>query len=127
MSENVENVAKIALQKPIKIMAKDLNKAADVVNQRLLFVGEESAKLRTIRQLLRNGHLEPPVLIFAQSKNTTQHLHRQLLFEGISVDTIHADQPQTSRNTSIENFNNGKTWVLIATDLAGRGMNFPRV
>lgn len=49
---------------------------------------------------------------------------RELLYDGIHVDSIHAGQPQVARNAAVENFRTGRTWVLIATDLVGRGMDF---
>jgi hypothetical protein len=50
-----------------------------------------------------------------------QALHRELMYEGIHVDSISGDQPNSARTAAVDNFRAGKTWVLIATDLIGRG------
>lgn len=50
-----------------------------------------------------------------------QALHRELMYEGIHVDSISGDQPNSARTAACDNFRAGKTWVLIATDLIGRG------
>jgi ATP-dependent RNA helicase DDX52/ROK1 len=71
--------------------------------------------------------LEPPVLIFVQSKERAQELHRELENDDIKVDSIHADRTQAQRDAAVEKFREGKTWVLIATDLLGRGMDFKGV
>lgn len=49
---------------------------------------------------------------------------RELMYDGVHVDSITADQTATARSAAIDNFRSGKTWVLIATDLIGRGMDF---
>jgi ATP-dependent RNA helicase DDX52/ROK1 len=67
------------------------------------------------------------VLIFVQSKERAQELHRELENDDIKVDSIHADRTQAQRDAAVEKFREGKTWVLIATDLLGRGMDFKGV
>lgn len=56
-----------------------------------------------------------------------QALHRELMYEGIHVDSISGDQPNSTRTAAVDNFRAGKTWVLIATDLIGRGEEHRRV
>ena len=89
----------------------------------MLFVGREEGKLLALRQILTSG-VKPPVLVFVHSKERARALHHELLVEGFKVDSLHGDQPQASRNAAVQNFRTGKTWVLVATDLIGRGMDF---
>lgn len=49
---------------------------------------------------------------------------RQVMFDGVHADIIHSSQPQAQRNAAVDNFRAGNTWLLIATDLVGRGMDF---
>ena len=49
---------------------------------------------------------------------------RQVMFDGVHADVIHSAQPQSVRNAAVDKFRSGATWLLIATDLVGRGMDF---
>ncbi|XP_055912288.1 DEAD box protein 52 homolog [Eupeodes corollae] len=102
------------------------NAATELVNQELLFVGSESGKLIAIRDLVREG-LKPPVLIFVQSKDRAKQLFEELLYDGINVDVIHADRTQQQRDNVVRAFREGHIWVLICTELMGRGIDFKGV
>ena len=59
--------------------------------------------------------------------NDQLHRFQELLYEGVNVDVIHADRPQGKRDEVVRNFRQGNTWVLICTDLMGRGIDFKGV
>eukprot|EP00198_Chlamydomonas_reinhardtii_P008439 XP_001697776.1 predicted protein [Chlamydomonas reinhardtii] len=124
LPERVEDLARSVQQQPLRITVGMKNAATSSVNQKLHFVGREAGKLLALRQALADGGLKPPVLVFVGSKERAKALHRELLYDGVHVDSITAGQPQAARNAAIDNFRAGKTWVLIATDLIGRGMDF---
>ncbi|XP_063222801.1 probable ATP-dependent RNA helicase DDX52 isoform X2 [Bacillus rossius redtenbacheri] len=102
------------------------NAAAEEVRQELVFVGSEAGKLVAFRSLVQEG-LKPPVLVFVQSKERAKDLFSELLYEGINVDVIHADRTQLQRDNVVRCFREGKIWVLICTELMGRGMDFKGV
>jgi ATP-dependent RNA helicase DDX52/ROK1 len=58
---------------------------------------------------------------------TAARSFQELLYEGVNVDVIHADRPQGKRDEVVRNFRQGVTWVLICTDLMGRGIDFKGV
>lgn len=62
--------------------------------------------------------------MFVNSKDRARLLHRELMYDGAHVDSISADQSNAARNAAIDNFRLGRTWVLICTDLVGRGLDF---
>lgn len=64
------------------------------------------------------------MLIFVQSKERAKQLYSELAYDRVNVDVIHSDMPQQARNKAITRFRTGETWVLIATDLLGRGLDF---
>ncbi|XP_031628090.1 probable ATP-dependent RNA helicase DDX52 [Contarinia nasturtii] len=99
------------------------NSATDLVDQELLFVGNESGKMVAFRNMLREG-LKPPVLVFVDSKDRAQQLYSELIYDAINVDVIHADRTQQQRDDVVKNFREGKVWVLISTELIGRGIDF---
>ncbi|XP_068142038.1 probable ATP-dependent RNA helicase DDX52 [Drosophila tropicalis] len=114
------------LKNLVRITIGVQNSATDTVQQELLFVGSESGKLVAIRNLVKEG-LHPPVLIFVQSKDRAKQLFEELLYDGINVDVIHAERTQHQRDNCVRAFREGNIWVLICTELMGRGIDFKGV
>lgn len=102
------------------------NTATDAVEQELIFVGDESGKLTAFRDLVRQG-LQPPVLVFTQSKDRARELFEELIYDGINVDVIHSERTLTQRDNVVRSFRAGKIWVLICTELMARGIDFKGV
>ncbi|KPI95775.1 putative ATP-dependent RNA helicase DDX52 [Papilio xuthus] len=107
----------------ISITVGQRNAATQLVSQRLLYCGSERGKLLAFRQLVQAG-LKPPVLVFVQSKERARELFKELLYDGINVDVIHADRTQAQRDNVVRSFRVGSVWVLICTELMGRGIDF---
>lgn len=126
LPESVELLARSVLRDPLRITVGERNISATSVDQKLLFVGRENGKLLAIRQLIRDG-LRPPVLVFVNTKEKAKQVHRELMFEGVHVDSLHASQSHAAREKAVEKFRDGSTWVLIATDLVARGLDFAGV
>ncbi|KAL2914623.1 RNA-dependent ATPase rok1 [Polyrhizophydium stewartii] len=122
----VEQLAKTVMKDPIRIVIGSKNGATETINQRLLFVGQEEGKLVAIRQLIQEG-IRPPVLIFVQSIERAKELFHELVYDGINVDVIHSERTQAQRDAIVQNFRRGKIWVLIATELMARGIDFKGV
>merc|ERR1712151_149126 len=79
------------------------------------------------RQLVQEGKVKPPVLIFVQSKERAKQLFGELVYDGIFVDAIHADRTKLQRDNTVKAFRTGKIWMLICTDLMARGVDFKGV
>jgi len=114
------------LKNLVRITIGVQNSATKTVQQELLFVGSESGKLVAMRDLVRQG-LQPPVLVFVQSKERAKQLFEELLYDGINVDVIHAERSQHQRDNCVRAFREGSIWVLICTELMGRGIDFKGV
>ncbi|KAH8239056.1 hypothetical protein KR032_000300 [Drosophila birchii] len=114
------------LKNLVRVTVGVQNSATDTVQQELLFVGSESGKLVAMRDLVRQG-LQPPVLVFVQSKERAKQLFEELLYDGINVDVIHAERSQHQRDNCVRAFREGSIWVLICTELMGRGIDFKGV
>ena len=123
LPERVEALARTVLRDPLRVTVGERNTSAAVVRQRLQFVGREEGKLMALRQMLSGG-VTPPVLVFVSTKERAKLLHRELMYDGVRADHISADQSQAARSAAVDNFRAGRTWVLVATDLIGRGMDF---
>ncbi|KAK9137107.1 hypothetical protein Sjap_007701 [Stephania japonica] len=126
LPDSVEELARTIMHDAVRIIVGRKNSASELIKQKLVFAGSEEGKLMALRQSFRES-LNPPVLIFVQSKERAKELYGELLFDDIRVDVIHADLSQTQREDAVDNFRLGKTWVLIATDVIARGMDFKGV
>lgn len=122
----VSELAEQFLQNHVQINIGIENAGAASIEQKLLFVGREDGKLLAMRQLVQEG-LKPPVLLFVQSVDRAKELFRELAYDGINVDTIHAEKTQHQREDVIRRFRSGDVWVLICTELMSRGVDFKGV
>ena len=122
----VQELATGFLRRAVNITVGVENAGAATIEQKLVFVTNEEGKLLAMRQLVQEG-LHPPVLVFLQSKERAKALFKELLFDGLNVDAIHADRTEQQREAAIANFRRGETWVLICTDLMARGVDFKGV
>ncbi|XP_028035956.1 probable ATP-dependent RNA helicase DDX52 [Bombyx mandarina] len=107
----------------VNVTVGQRNAATSLVEQQLLYCGNEDGKLVAFRQLVQQG-LKPPVLVFVQSKDRAKQLFKELIYDGINVDVIHADRTQAQRDNVVRSFRVGRIWVLISTELMGRGIDF---
>lgn len=98
------------------------------IYQRFIFVGGkgEQGKVMAVRGMLKEG-LQPPVLVFVQSKERAAELFRELIYDGVHVDAIHADRSGAARSSAIVRFRAGRLPILIATDILARGLDFRAV
>lgn len=79
-----------------------------------------------MRNLFKEG-FEPPILIFVETKERAEYLFKELIYENINVDLISSDRTQQQRDNTMRSFRQGKIWVLICTELLGRGIDFKGV
>jgi len=126
----VRSLAESALRNPVDVTIAApgaLGGANTDIDQQLMFVGKEEGKLLAMRQLAQRGQLKPPVIVFTQSQERAQALFSELLYDGIHVDVIHAGRSKAARDNAVAKFRRGDTWVLIATDLVARGVDFKSI
>lgn len=126
LPDTVEELARTIMHDAVRIIIGQKNAASESIKQKLVFVGSEEGKLLALRQSFAES-LNPPVLIFIQNKKRAKELYNELRYDDIRVDVIHADLSEAQRETAVDNFRSGKTWVLIATDVIARGMDFKGV
>lgn len=126
MPPAVEQLAKSVMPSPVFVTIGGKVAASESVGQSLVFVGSEEGKLLAVRQMVQKG-LKPPVLMFVQSIDRAKQLFRELIFDGINVDVMHAERTQAQREATVRNFRAGDIWVLICTDLMARGIDFKGV
>ena len=126
MPSTIETLATSVMRDPIRLIIGNKEGATTTIDQKLTFVSDESGKLLAIRQLLTAG-IKPPVLVFVQSIDRAKSLFNDLVYENINVDVIHSGRTKLQRDNIISNFRRGNIWVLICTELMGRGIDFKGV
>lgn len=127
MPNPVVELAGSILTNPLRISIGDVNAANTEIEQKLLFITHEDGKLFSFRQLVQDGKIKPPALIFVQSKERAKQLFGELVYDGIFVDAIHADRTKQQRDNTVKAFRTGKIWMMICTDLMARGIDFKGV
>lgn len=110
----------------VQVFIGGVNYANSNIKQSLKFVGTEESKIYTLRMIIQKG-FQPPMLIFTQTKDRAKQVFGELKLVTQKVDVIHSDLNQHQREAAIDNFRGGKTWILICTDLMGRGIDFKNV
>ncbi|KAJ0087767.1 hypothetical protein Patl1_32053 [Pistacia atlantica] len=122
----VEELARSIMHDAVRVIVGRKNTASESIKQKLVYAGSEEGKLLALRQSFAES-LNPPVLIFVQSKERAKELYGELAFDNIRAGVMHSDLSQTQRDDAVDDFRAGKTWVLIATDVIARGMDFKGV
>jgi len=126
LPDSIEALARTIMHDAIRIIVGRKNSASSLIKQTLIFAGTERGKLLALRQSFQES-LNPPVLIFVQSKERAKELYKELAFDDVRADVIHADLNEQQRQDAVDNLRAGKTWVLIATEVIARGMDFKGV
>jgi len=121
LSPEIEKLARRYLRDPEKVVVSSGSLTVSMVKQFHLSVNQWDKK-RLLLHVLR--HAEPALtLIFCRLKRTVDELARGLTERGVESHAIHGDMPQGKRNTTMDKLRSGKLSVLIASDLASRGID----
>lgn len=106
---------------PVKVEIEPDNVATDTVEQKVYILSSEQ-KFPLLVNLIRHHKLEK-VIVFTNRRDQTRKLTERLQKVGIKADQISGEVPQNKRLKTLENFRSGKISVLVATDVAGRGIH----
>ena len=113
----------------MNILGTRRDAATTTVDQQLTFCGSEQGKLLALRNLITSGSLPPPTLIFVQSIERANQLYRQLVMDGnvAEVGVVHSERSKSAREKTVNEFREGKVWMLVVTELMARGLDFKGV
>jgi superfamily II DNA/RNA helicase len=124
-SEEIKKLAANFLREPVLIEVARRNATAETITQNVIRI-HESEKVDALQQVLRTGDAGGPmkqVLVFVNAKIECRRLARQLQKAGFNADAIHGDKTQDERMKALEGFKKGEIEVLVATDVAARGLD----
>ena len=126
MPPAVLRLAREYMKKDVKeIRLNEEELSLDTIRQSYLIIPEKE-KFKHLCNFIRNQNKEQTI-VFAATKQRTGRLAEELNHVGFKVTTIHGNLSQKERNTSMNNFRNGRENVLVATDIAARGIDIPSV
>lgn len=121
MPAEIQKLANSILNNPIKVEVTPVSSTADTIKQSVYFVDKEN-KLNLLTHILEND-ISDSVLVFSRTKHGADKIARKLQKDNISAEAIHGNKSQNARQNALNNFKSGKTRVLVATDIAARGID----
>lgn len=125
MPPAVERLARKYLRNPVVVTIGTAGKATDLITQNVFMV-KESEKMFRLQKLL-NELEDKTAIVFINTKKTADSLSKALDKAGYRVTTLHGGKSQEQREISLEGFRTKRYNVLVATDVAGRGIDIPDV
>lgn len=120
-SPEIKKLAATFLKDPVTIEVARSNATAENVTQ-IIYKIDEDAKAAAVSYIIRQRELKQ-VIVFSNTKIGASRLARHLESEGVKASAIHGDKSQSERMQALEQFKNGAIEVLVATDVAARGLD----
>ena len=121
MPKEIANLASDILVNPVKVEVAPVSSTADTIQQSIYFVDKDD-KTDLLVHLLQDPKLDQ-VLVFSRTKHGADKIARKLHQSKISAEAIHGNKSQNARQNALNNFKSKKTRVLVATDIAARGID----
>ncbi|MCX6285501.1 MAG: DEAD/DEAH box helicase [Bacteroidetes bacterium] len=121
MPPEIQKLAGSILMNPVKVEIAPIIATADLIRQSLFYVKKTDKKSLLIH-ILKDQSIET-ALVFTRTKHGADKVSRDLLKAGINAAAIHGNKSQSARQTALKNFKNRSTRVLVATDIAARGID----
>jgi ATP-dependent RNA helicase RhlE len=117
----IRELADTFLNKPEYVSVTPVSSTAEIIEQQIYFV-DKSDKRGLLYHLIRNENLSN-VLVFVRTKHGADNVVKALKKHGVNSEAIHGDKSQTARQRVLDHFKNKEISVLVATDIAARGID----
>ena len=124
LPKNIQKISAQYLQNPVRIEMGQVNSVGDNIVQSTQFVSKDG-KFEMLVDALREH--DQSAIVFMNSKYATEKLAKRLKSAGITAEAIHGDLRQSKRERVISNLRDNKFRVLVATDVAARGIDVPHI
>ncbi len=122
-SREIKRLAFSILHDPVQVEVTPENSTAELVNQKIYRI-DQKRKIDFVTQLISEGNWSQ-VLIFTRTKHRANRLSEKLVKAGVSSAAIHGNKTQSARVKALAKFKSGEIRVLVATDIAARGLDIP--
>ncbi|KAF9821369.1 hypothetical protein IEO21_00615 [Rhodonia placenta] len=123
MPPPVERLAKKYLRRPAIITIGEAGRAVDTVDQKVEFVNGDEKKKQLLLEILNSGMYAAPIIVFVNQKKTADMVAKDLQRAGWNAATLHSGKNQEQREAALQALRSGDSDILVATDLAGRGID----
>ncbi|KAL1645654.1 mRNA splicing protein prp28 [Didymella pomorum] len=127
MPTAVERIARKYLRRPAIVTIGNAGEAVETVEQRVEFIPGEEKRKKRLSEILNSGEFAAPIIVFVNIKRNCDAIARDIKHMGFSSVTLHGSKTQEQREAALQSLRDGRTDVLVATDLAGRGIDVPDV
>ncbi len=124
LSDEVRSIAERSMKEPAEISVSHDSLVPELVRQYYIEV-KRNGKMDVLRDIMANG--DPKMVIFCSTKKMVDDLYEGLSKEGLRIGAIHGDMPQSRREKTIRSFKADKMNMLIATDVAARGLDIDNI
>jgi len=125
MPKNIVDLSRKILINPRKVAVDPVSSTAETIQQ-CLYYTNKSSKKDLLTHILKNSDINH-VLVFSRTKRGADRIARNLKKQKIVADAIHGDKPQSKRQITLNKFKNGELRVLVATDIAARGIDIEKL
>jgi len=128
MPPEIQRIADTFLHNPVRTEVSRPATTASTITQLAVAAGRESYEKRdTLRRLIRSAESFKNAIIFCNRKSEVAQLHRSLVRHEFNAVALHGDMDQPARMAALDAFRNGEAKLLIASDVAARGLDIPDV
>jgi superfamily II DNA/RNA helicase len=128
MPPEIQRIADTFLHNPVRVEVSKPASTAVTIAQSQVATGRDPAEKReTLRRLLRSADNFKNAIIFCNRKREVAQLHRSLLRHKFNAVALHGDLDQSARTAALDAFRKGEAKLLIASDVAARGLDIPEV
>jgi ATP-dependent RNA helicase RhlE len=121
MPPEITKLAATILVNPARVEVTPVSSTADTIKQSIFYV--EKGQKRALLLHLLNEHSIPAALVFTRTKHGADRVAKDLIKSGVSAEAIHGNKSQNARQRALSNFKARQTRVLVATDIAARGID----
>ncbi len=125
MAPEIEKLAASLLHEPVRVEAAPQGTTVATINQRVIF-SPAKQKRDVLNELLNDPDMTR-VIVFARTKHGADKVSKNLSFDGHTVSAIHGNKSQNARQAALKDFRDGKVRLLVATDIAARGIDVPDI
>ena len=128
MPPEIQRIADTFLHNPVRVEVSKPATVVTTITQLQVATGRDPAdKRETLRRLIRSADSFKNAIVFCNRKREVAQLHRSLLQHKFNAAALHGDLDQSARTAALDSFRNGEVTLLIASDVAARGLDIPAV
>jgi len=121
MPQEISSLANSILTNPVRVEVTPVSSTANTIQQKLYYVDKNNKK-HLLLDLLKDREINT-ALVFTRTKHGADRVAKDLIRSGVSAEAIHGNKSQNARQRALSNFKSQQTRVLVATDIAARGID----